>query len=31
MKENKQIREILNNNIIHPEIILKIKEALFTK
>ena len=29
MKENKQIREILNNNIIHPEIILKIKEALF--
>jgi len=29
MKENKQIREILNNNIIHPEIILKIKGALF--
>jgi len=29
MKENKQIREILNNNIIHPEIILKIKESLF--
>ena len=29
MKENKQIREILNNNIIHPEIILKIKGSLF--
>lgn len=29
MKENNQIREILNNNIILPEIILKIKEALF--
>ena len=31
IKENVQIREILNNNIILPEIILKIKEALFTK
>ena len=31
IKENNQIREILNNNIILPEIILKIKEALFTK
>jgi hypothetical protein len=29
IKENNQIREILNNNIILPEIILKIKEALF--
>ena len=29
IKENNQIREILNNNIIPSEIILKIKEALF--
>ena len=29
MKENKQIREILNNNIISQEIILKIKGSLF--
>jgi glycosyltransferase involved in cell wall biosynthesis len=29
IKENNQIREILNNNIILPEIILKIREALF--
>lgn len=29
IKENNQIREILNNNIILPEIILKIRKALF--
>ena len=31
IKENNQIREILNNNIILPEIILKIKRSLFQK
>lgn len=30
IKENIQIREIIHNNIINQEIILKIKEALFT-
>ncbi len=29
IKENNQVREILNNNIINQEIILKIKESLF--